>query len=103
MLPLENIHIVDLTEALAGPYCAMLLGDLGAVEKYGSMGTRDFAISAPRRSKMRARTLCVPLSMARRYSPNIIHSVGHNGCDGMYRIATSPTAGWRSRLSSYHS
>jgi formyl-CoA transferase/CoA:oxalate CoA-transferase len=30
MLPLENIRIVELTEALAGPYCAMLLGDLGA-------------------------------------------------------------------------
>jgi crotonobetainyl-CoA:carnitine CoA-transferase CaiB-like acyl-CoA transferase len=27
---LEGIHIVELTEALAGPYCAMLLGDLGA-------------------------------------------------------------------------
>jgi crotonobetainyl-CoA:carnitine CoA-transferase CaiB-like acyl-CoA transferase len=30
MLPFENIRLVDLTEALAGPYCAMLLGDLGA-------------------------------------------------------------------------
>jgi crotonobetainyl-CoA:carnitine CoA-transferase CaiB-like acyl-CoA transferase len=27
---LDSIHIVDLTEALAGPYCAMLLGDFGA-------------------------------------------------------------------------
>lgn len=30
MLPLDDLRIVDLTEALAGPYCAMLLGDLGA-------------------------------------------------------------------------
>lgn len=27
---LDNIHVVEMTEALAGPYCAMLLGDLGA-------------------------------------------------------------------------
>ncbi|MGZ3679855.1 MAG: CoA transferase, partial [Ktedonobacterales bacterium] len=30
MLPLEGIRIVDLSRALAGPFCAMLLGDLGA-------------------------------------------------------------------------
>src|SRR5271154_6650181 len=27
---LESIRVVELTEALAGPYCAMLLGDFGA-------------------------------------------------------------------------
>lgn len=30
MLPFSNLRVVDLTEALAGPYCSMLLGDLGA-------------------------------------------------------------------------
>jgi glutaryl-CoA transferase len=27
---LNSVRVVELTEALAGPYCAMLLGDLGA-------------------------------------------------------------------------
>jgi crotonobetainyl-CoA:carnitine CoA-transferase CaiB-like acyl-CoA transferase len=27
---LDNVRVVELSEALAGPYCAMLLGDLGA-------------------------------------------------------------------------
>ena len=27
---LRGIHVVDLTEAMAGPVCGMLLGDLGA-------------------------------------------------------------------------
>ncbi len=49
--PLESVRVIDLTHALAGPFCTMLLADLGAdvlkVEPLHGDGTRKLGPFAP--------------------------------------------------------
>jgi CoA:oxalate CoA-transferase len=52
--PLAGLRVIDLTHMLSGPYCAMILADLGAetikVEPLQGEGTRKLLATDPKNS-----------------------------------------------------
>jgi crotonobetainyl-CoA:carnitine CoA-transferase CaiB-like acyl-CoA transferase len=66
MLALDGVRVIDLSRAVPGPYCSMLLGDMGAdvllVEEPAAaargLTERDVAFDALRRNK---RSICLDL------------------------------------------
>jgi crotonobetainyl-CoA:carnitine CoA-transferase CaiB-like acyl-CoA transferase len=60
-LPLEGINVLDLTHALAGPFCSTMLGDYGAnVIKLEAFGAGDIARSWGRHCRRRDRVFREP-------------------------------------------